>query len=130
MRVGFAAALLVAPFICPAATAQDADRAKLLRYGEQLAQECVTCHRRDGKDDGIPPITLMSEDDFLSAMTLYKTGQRDNKVMVSVAASLDESQMRALAAYMTSLGKPPAPAAAPRVKAGAAPAPKPSKPLN
>lgn len=126
MRLAAAAALLMVPFIVPAVHAQDPDRQKLLRYGEQLAQECVTCHRRDGRDEGIPPITLMSEDDLVSALTLYKTGQRDNKVMVSVAASLDEGQMRALAAYLTSLGKP-APAPQQQTTSGTT-GPKPPKP--
>lgn len=97
--------------ISPAAIAQDS-REELLRYGEQLAQECVTCHRRDGKDEGIPGIIFMSEADIIAALTLYKTGRRDNKVMVSVAASLDERQMQALAAYLSSLGQaapPPTP---------------------
>lgn len=122
MRSTVAVLLLLLP---DAAWAQapDADRQRLLRYGEQLAQECVTCHRRDGKDEGIPPITLMSEEDLISALNLYKTGRRDNKVMVSVAASLDESQMRALAAYLTTLGRSQQPAARP------APKPKPVRPV-
>ncbi len=104
MRLAVTAALLLLPVFAWAQDA-DAERQKLLRYGEQLAQECVTCHRRDGKDEGIPPIALMSAEDLISALTLYKTGRRDNKVMASVAASLDESQMRALAAYLTSVAK-------------------------
>lgn len=79
----------------------------LLRYGEQLAQECATCHRRDGKNEGIPAITTMSAADIESTLMLYKSGRRKNKVMVSVAASLNETQMKAIAAYLASLPKPP-----------------------
>lgn len=112
MRLAFVAALFtLSVFACLAAAEPSAQ--DVLRYGEQLSQECVTCHRRDGKDDGIPSIIYLSEEEFITALTLYKTGRRRNKVMVSVAASLDENQMRALAAYMTSLSKAPANAANP-----------------
>lgn len=104
MRLAATAALLLLPLSASIATA-DSEEEKLMRYGEQLAQECVTCHRRDGKDDGIPPITVLTEQDMISALMLYKTGRRKNKVMVSVAASLDETQMRAIAIYLSSLGK-------------------------
>jgi cytochrome c len=87
------------------ATAADPEQDRLRRYGEQLAQECVACHRSDGKDVGIPGIYSMSEADFVSAMMLYKTGRRKNKVMVSVTGSLDDTQIRALAVYFTSAKK-------------------------
>jgi cytochrome c553 len=38
-------------------------------------------------------------------MGLYRTGQRTNPAMVSVAQSLDDIQIRALAAYFGSLAK-------------------------
>lgn len=97
-------ALLLAASV-PAVLAEP-QRDKQLRYGEHLAQECVACHRRDGKDVGIPGIIFMSEDEFINAMTLYKTGRRANKVMVSVSGSLDEAQIQALAIYFTSFGQP------------------------
>jgi len=83
------------------ATAAEPEHNKLMRYGQQLAQECVSCHRRDGKDVGIPGIFTMSEAEFVNAMMLYKTGRRKNKVMVSVTGSLDDTQIRALAIYFT-----------------------------
>ena len=85
--------------------AADEGRERLLRYGEQLAGECFTCHRRDGVDVGIPGITSMTQEELLIALTLYKTGQRKNKVVASVAASLDENQVRALVTYLSSLNK-------------------------
>jgi cytochrome c553 len=83
----------------------DPERDRLMRYGEQLAQECVSCHRRDGKDVGIPGILSLSEAEFINAMMLYKTGRRQNKVMVSVSASLDDAQIQALAIYFAALGR-------------------------
>lgn len=86
-----------------ATSAADEERQRLLRYGEQLAEECFTCHRRDGVDVGIPGIIGMSEQELLTALTLYKTGQRKNKVVTSVAAALDATQIRALVLYLSSL---------------------------
>ncbi len=88
-----------------AASAADEERQRLLRYGAQLAEECFTCHRRDGVDVGIPDIVSMTERELLTALTLYKTGLRKNKVVTSVAASLDETQLRAVVLYLSSLKK-------------------------
>jgi len=98
----------LATFVISAAatsSAADEERARLLRYGAQLAEECFTCHRRDGVDVGIPDITSMTEQELLSAITLYKTGLRRNKVVTSVAAALDDTQVRALVTYLGSLKK-------------------------
>ena len=92
-------------FLGGAALSADSASDKAMRYGERLAQECLTCHRRDGKDFGIPGVVEMSEADIVTALTLYKTGLRPNKVMVSVATSLDQEQMQAVARYLSSLGK-------------------------
>lgn len=100
--------LLLAAMTPPLAAfslASDMSREKLMRYGEQLSQECVSCHRRDGKDVGIPGIVAMTEQEFVDAMMLYKTGRRKNKVMVSVTGSLDATQIQALAVYFTSQTK-------------------------
>lgn len=90
-----------------AASGEDAAQ----RYGERLAQECFTCHTRDGRDTGIPGIIAMSDTDIVNALTLYKTGLRPNKVMVSVATSLDADQIKAVARYLSSLGQGARPAA-------------------
>ena len=102
---GFALTTVAALLLVAGARAADMSREKMLRYGEQLAQECVSCHRRDGKDVGIPGIVKMTEQEFVDAMMLYKTGRRKNKVMVSVTGSLDSTQIQALAIYFTSQNK-------------------------
>lgn len=95
--------------VTPAAPAPEEEaRKKQMRYGEQLAQECLVCHRRDGQDKGIPGIVFMSEEDIVAALLLYKSGRRKDKVMTSVAAALEDSQMRAVALYISSLAKPEA----------------------
>jgi len=96
----------VAPLLMVAMSVQPAlgqDRA--VQAGERLAFECLTCHRRDGRDLGIPGIVAMSEADIVTALTLYKTGLRQNRVMVSVAAGLNQGQMEAVARYLSALGK-------------------------
>lgn len=101
LRVWVSAAISPALAVGVVATAAEPALDKLMRYGEHLAQECVSCHRRDGKDVGIPGIFTMSEAEFINAMMLYKTGRRKNKVMVSVTGSLDDTQIRALAIFLT-----------------------------
>jgi cytochrome c553 len=91
-----------------------ADDAKLKAYGAHLARECTACHRIDGVDNGIPSIIGWDTSRFVDTVRYYQQGQRTNAAMVSVAQSLDEEQMKALAAYFSSL-PPPAkkPAASP-----------------
>ena len=83
-----------------------ADDAKQKRYGEHLAQECRACHRIDGAASGIPSIAGWDVATFVTTVQLYKTGARTNPVMVSVAGSLDDEQIAALAVYYGSLPKP------------------------
>jgi len=97
-----------------AAVAAVADEAKLKSYGRHLAQECTGCHRIDGVDNGIPSIIGWRTDVFMDTVKFYQAGKRTNPVMVSVASSLNEEQITALAAYFGSLPKP-----APKPKAPA-----------
>ena len=83
-----------------------ADDAKDRAYGEHLARECTTCHRLDGVDNGIPSIVGWPTEDFLTTMKFYGDGSRTNPVMVSVASSLSEKQLKALAAFFASVPKP------------------------
>jgi cytochrome c len=91
----------------PAAAQADAaarmDDRKVMAHGRHLAQECTACHRLDGRDDGIPAIVGWPPDLFVATLKLYQSGPRTNPVMVSVAKSLSDAQMNALAAYLASL---------------------------
>jgi cytochrome c553 len=84
---------------------------RTLTYGRHLAQECSTCHRLDGIDNGIPSIVGQDPAAFAETIGYYKTGARTNAVMISVARSLDEEMVKALAAYYASLPKPQTPPA-------------------
>ncbi len=75
--------------------------------GRHLAGECVTCHPRDNRPVGIPAIFGWPPDQFIAVLKSYKAKERPNPVMQSIAASLSEEEMAALAAYFATL-KPPA----------------------
>jgi cytochrome c553 len=71
---------------------------RLLSLGEHLSGECSTCHKA-GSSKGIPVITGQAPERFVAALMEYRDGRRANPVMASVARSLNEIEMRALAAY-------------------------------
>jgi cytochrome c553 len=75
----------------------------LIEYGKYLSSECTTCHRIDGADEGIPSITGWPPDDFVGTLEYYRKGQRDSDIMRTVARSLDDEQMEALAQYFSTL---------------------------
>ena len=82
------------------------DDAKLQAYGRHLARECTSCHRIDGVDNGIPSIIGWPRDSFVATVKFYRDGARKNPVMVSVASSLSDEQLQALAAFFASVPKP------------------------
>jgi len=102
-----AAAILAAVALASLARG-NADEAKVKAYGRHLAQECTSCHRIDGIDNGIPSIVGWSPESFIATIGFYRSGTRTNPVMVSVASSLDDRQVDALAAFFASLPKPAA----------------------
>jgi len=99
-----------------AGAADAADDGKLKAYGQHLARECTGCHRIDGIDNGIPSIIGWHADAFVATMRFYQAGTRTNPVMVSVANSLNEGQLNALATYFAALPKPQPKSAAPAGK--------------
>ena len=74
-----------------------------LGYGEYLAGECVTCHRKS--DAGIPQINGIEAETFVTIMKAYRSKELDNKVMQMMAGRLDDEQIISLAAYFSSLPK-------------------------
>ena len=72
-----------------------------LDYGEYLAGECVTCHRKSGT--GIPQINGVEAETFVTIMKAYRSKELDNKVMQMMAGRLDDEQIISLAAYFSSL---------------------------
>jgi cytochrome c553 len=78
-------------------------RAADLALGRHLARECVACHPRDHRTSGIPAIVGWPPDQFVAVLQSYKTKERANAVMQSVADSLSAEEMAALAAYFATL---------------------------
>lgn len=72
-------------------------------YGEYLSSECVTCHRTDGSDAGIPSITNWPDEDFVVAMHAYKRKLRPHPVMQMMAGRLSDEEIASLAAYFRDL---------------------------
>jgi cytochrome c len=108
MRAGLSVAAVAAGIAILAASSsvRAADDPKVLAYGKHLAGECTSCHRIDGTDNGIPSIIGWDRSEFTSTMAFYRDGQRKNPAMQSVAQSLDDEQVAALAAYFGSIEKP------------------------
>jgi cytochrome c553 len=100
--VALAAFVLLGAISMPALT----DDAKREAYGRHLARECTSCHRIDGVDNAIPSIVGWPPNSFITTMKFYRDGSRTNPVMVSVASSLSEEQVQALAAFFASVPKP------------------------
>jgi cytochrome c553 len=80
--------------------------------GRHLATECTTCHgARGGEQGAIPRIAGRPEAELIAALKAYAAGSAPDghpasPTMVSVAQSLDEVQMAAVAGYLATL--PPA----------------------
>lgn len=72
-------------------------------YGEYLSGECVTCHRADGADEGIPSITGWPAEDFVVALHAYRSKHRDNEAMRMVTSRLSDEEIAGLAAYFGGL---------------------------
>ena|GEM_PF-722174 len=87
-------------------TAGEGPTNRLFALGRHLAQECTSCHRPDGPSaGGIPSIVGRDPKYLVEALQMYKSGQRTNPTMVSVAQSLDDEHIEALARYFASLPK-------------------------
>lgn len=68
-------------------------------YAAYLASECITCHQRDGSDQGIPIITHWPIEDFVAAMLAYKDKQRPHPVMQMISGRLSNDEIAVLAVY-------------------------------
>ena len=74
-----------------------------LALGRHLSAECVTCHPRDSRSRRHSRDHRLAADQFVAVLKSYKAKERDNPVMQSVAASLSDEEMAALAAYFDTL---------------------------
>lgn len=70
-------------------------------YGEYLAAECAACHRADAANASIPPLRSLRYEELVAALKAYREGTRTNPAMQSVARSLGDAEIEALAAYFS-----------------------------
>jgi cytochrome c553 len=72
--------------------------------GKAKAAACVGCHGANGQ--GVPPNPALkgkTEDELVEALKDYKSGKRNNAVMKSLAAPLNDQDIANLAAYYASM---------------------------
>lgn len=88
-------ALIATPFL----QAGDVSR------GEELSSACMACHGAEGNSDNPewPSIAGQSKRYLYEQLQAYKTGDRENAVMQSQVAELDDQDLRDLAAYYATL---------------------------
>jgi cytochrome subunit of sulfide dehydrogenase len=73
--------------------------------GAQLATVCVSCHRLDGSDKGIPSIIGLDEEKFARVMEAFKSDERSSQIMRAVALSLSDEEITILAQYLAAQRK-------------------------
>lgn len=76
-----------------------------IEYGEYLAGECTTCHRKDGSYEGIPSITGWPAESFIAVMNEYRSEDRENPTMRTISRRLTVEDLEALAAYFETLSE-------------------------
>ena len=95
----------------PAATTS-APPATLAWAAQHFKDTCAACHGADGAQPtplpGNPPPIIAGQyrDYLIQALTEYRDGQRQNIIMAPQAKALNNAQIRALAAYISSLPTP------------------------
>lgn len=71
--------------------------------GEYLSGQCTTCHQLSGKVSGIPAIVGWDSESFVAVMQSYKRKEREHQVMRTIAGSLSDEDIAALAAYFATI---------------------------
>ena len=71
--------------------------------GAQLAATCASCHRLDGRDEGIPSIIGLDEETMTRAMQAFKSGERSSQIMHVMSLSLSNEEIATLAHYLSTL---------------------------
>jgi cytochrome c553 len=81
------------------ATAQAGDVEK----GKQLSASCAACHGADGNSVAptFPKLAGLGERYIVKQLSDFKSGARNNPIMLGMAAGLNEEQMADLGAYFS-----------------------------
>ena len=112
LGMNLAAGIALADDVPAAATAAPAPLPTLAWAAQHFTNTCAACHGADGAQPtplpGNPPPIIAGQyrDYLVQALTEYRDGQRKNIIMAPQAKALTNAQIRALAAYISSLPTP------------------------
>jgi cytochrome subunit of sulfide dehydrogenase len=73
--------------------------------GAQLAAVCASCHRLDGRDQGIPSIIGLDEATLVAEMQAFQSGERPGQIMRVMSLSLTADDFAAVARYLAAQRK-------------------------
>jgi len=97
------------PATAPAPTVSLTDAHALAKWGDAKAGQtkaaaCGACHGMDGNssDAQYPKLAAQQERYIARQLALFKTGERENAIMVGFASSLSPQDMRDVGAYFAS----------------------------
>lgn len=93
--------LTTAALLLPLAVAADGNP----ELGRMKSETCTACHGADGKGIApIYPVLAGQYADYLAyALKQYRSGERNNAIMMPLAAALSDDDIADLAAYFASL---------------------------
>ena len=73
-----------------------------LSHGAALVNACAACHGPDGQSHGaIPSFNTLPKDSIVEALRAFRSGERQGTVMNRIAKGLDDADIEAIAAYVT-----------------------------
>lgn len=79
----------------------------LVRHGRDQMWSCASCHGEAGEGNASTPRLAGQVSDYLTKQLVdFRSGVRDNAHMAYVAKALDESEIKALAAYYSQIQLP------------------------
>ncbi len=73
--------------------------------GAQLAATCVSCHRLDGRDSGIPSIAGLEAEKLTRLLQGFKSDEGSMHIMHAVSLSLSGDEIAEVARYLAAQGK-------------------------
>lgn len=113
LALGLAASLLLAGCSDKESAATNAEPVAntgeaLIAQGNQKSRMCMGCHGPKGvsRVASYPSLAGQSEAYLTEQLHAFRSGERENPMMSSIVMSLDDDDIRALAAYYASQSSP------------------------
>lgn len=73
-----------------------------LSHGAALVNACAACHGPDGRSQGaIPSFNTFPKDSIVEVLRAFRSGERQGTVMNRIAKGLEDVDIEAIAAYVT-----------------------------